>query len=293
MKNHRKALIASCMVLIAASVYVWNSGKDARPATGKPGLVEYGGISVRYYEQGAGDTVVLIPSLGRCASDFNELAGALAGSGYRTVSVELRGTGGTTGSSLFARLTQHDYARDVASVIRNLTGGGKAHVVGHAFGNRVARTLATDHPGLVRSLVLVAAGDRVDIPTDVRRAVLGCFLNFLPDCVREKSVRTAFFAQGSDIPVHWLHGWYFRAAWPQSRAAQATPEEEWRAGGQAPILVLQAENDVIAPPELSAALKRELGGRVTVVSIPRAGHAMLPEQPGLIRDAVISFLRAH
>jgi pimeloyl-ACP methyl ester carboxylesterase len=35
---------------------------------------------------------------------------------------------------------------------------GPAHLVGHAFGNRVARCLAVDRPSLVRSVTLLAAG---------------------------------------------------------------------------------------------------------------------------------------
>jgi pimeloyl-ACP methyl ester carboxylesterase len=32
------------------------------------------------------------------------------------------------------------------------------HILGHAFGNRIARCLAADHPAMVRGVILVAAG---------------------------------------------------------------------------------------------------------------------------------------
>ncbi|TAL34496.1 MAG: alpha/beta hydrolase [Spirochaetes bacterium] len=292
MKNYLKILIAACALLLLAIAYVWNSGKEARPAIGKAGTVEYGGIVVRYYERGTGDTVVLIPSLGRSESDFNELAGTLSASGFRTVAVELRGV--SAGSGLFAKLTHHDYANDAAAVIRNIGADGKVHVVGHAFGNRIARTLASDHPGTVRSLILIAAGGYVPIPDDIRKAMYICFFNFLPDRVRGKYIRKAFFAPGAaDIPEYWVSGWYFRAAWPQSRATLATPREEWWAGGNAPILVLQGANDAIAPAENADAMKREFGDRVSVVRVPTVGHAMLPERPDLIAKSIVSYLRAH
>ena len=53
-------------------------------------------------------------------------------------------------------LTLHDFARDMAALIRH-EGGGPAVMVGHAFGNWVARMTAVDYPDLVRGVVIVAA----------------------------------------------------------------------------------------------------------------------------------------
>lgn len=275
------------------ALYVWNSGEEARPAIGESRVLALADHQVQYYVHGKGDTVMLLASLGRSASDFNELADSLAGAGFRTVAVELRGIGGSTGSGLFKKLTQHDYAADAAEVIRSLDGpgGGKAHVVGHAYGNRIARTLAADHPELVKSVTLIAAGGYAPIPKDIRKAMYLIFFNFLPDSTRERYIRKAFFAPKSAIPKYWVRGWYFRASWPQSRATLATPREEWWGGGTASILLLQGENDVIAPAENAVIMKKEFGKRVTVISIPRAGHAMLPEQGELITGAIVPFLK--
>jgi len=293
MNKKRVVLISLCAILAAGTIYVWNSGGEARPAVGTAAVTVHNGHTVQYYVHGRGDTVVLLASLGRSASDFNELALSLSRAGFRTVAVELRGLGKTTGSGLFKKLTQHDYAVDVAAVIKSLgmPGDGKVHVIGHAYGNRIARTLAADRPELVRSVTLIAAGGYVPIPKEIRRAMFLIFFNFLPDATREKYIRQAFFAPGNPIPEHWISGWYFRAAWPQSRATLATPREEWWSGGQAPILLLQGENDVIAPAENAVNMKKEFGRRVTVITVPKAGHALLPEQPGLIEKTVLGFLK--
>jgi pimeloyl-ACP methyl ester carboxylesterase len=58
-------------------------------------------------------------------------------------------------------------------------------------------------------------------------------------------------------------------------------------------LVLQGLDDVLAPPENARILKAELGDQVTVVDIPQAGHAMLPEQPQLIAKAVTRYASAR
>jgi pimeloyl-ACP methyl ester carboxylesterase len=41
------------------------------------------------------------------------------------------------------------------------------------------------------------------------------------------------------------------------------------------------------------ALRDRFGGRVTLVEIPQAGHALLFEQPDRIASEVAAFLKAH
>ena len=295
MKRRLKITFGICTVLFLMFLYVWNSGKDARPAIGESKILEYSGIKVHYYEYGEGDTVVLLAGMGRSVSDFNELVEFLSKSRFRTVAVELKGIGESTGSGFFKKIKLHDYANDVAEVIKKLHKfkNEKVHIVGHALGNRIARTLATNYPELIKSVTLIAAGGYVPISKDIKRAMLVIPLSFLPDRIRKKNIRKALFASGNDIPDCWISGWHFRAMWVQRKAALSTPREEWWSGGQAPILLLQAENDVIAPIGNVEAMKKELGNRLTVVMIPKAGHAMLAEQPELIRKAMILFLRKH
>ncbi len=235
----------------------------------------------------------MLPSLGRPASDFNELAVLLNGAGYRTIGVDFAGVGESTGKGITAKPSLHDYAKDVSSVVTAVTGegGGRVHLIGHAFGNRVARTFASDYGALTGSVTLLAAGGYIEIPKELKRSILFCSLQFLPDSFREKKLRLAFFAPESTIPGYWLDGWYFTAGLPESRAALNTPLDEWWGGGTAPILLLQGDSDVLAPPANAEKMKEEFGDRVTVVMIPGAGHAMLPEQPDAIGAAVISFLK--
>ena len=65
----------------------------------------------------------------------------------------------------------------------------------------------------------------------------------------------------------------------------------WNAGASTPILIVQGLQDAVAPPENGYMMKRELGERVELVDIDGAGHAMLPERPKVIADAVIAFAR--
>jgi hypothetical protein len=98
----------------------------------------------------------------------------------------------------------------------------------------------------------------------------------LTDSERLRYLTLAFFAPGHD-PHVWWGGWYPEAMRAETRASESTPVDLWFAGGKAPILDLQAENDAVAPRKFSDVLKAALGDRVTVVVIPDAGHALVPD----------------
>lgn len=94
------------------------------------------------------------------------------------------------------------------------------------------------------------------------------------------------------MPSSWQNNWYPGAAKLSVAAVKNTPEVQWRAGdGKSPILAIQAENDRIAPPEFtSRLLNTQFPDRVSVVTIANAGHALLPEQPDAVSQAVLAFL---
>jgi pimeloyl-ACP methyl ester carboxylesterase len=74
--------------------------------------------------------------------------------------------------------------------------------------------------------------------------------------------------------------------------SQPTPLDEWWTGGTAPLLVIQGLDDEAAPPGNGYALRDQLGKRVKVVDIPRAGHFLVLEQPEAVLAAVTSFIGA-
>jgi pimeloyl-ACP methyl ester carboxylesterase len=234
----------------------------------------------------AGPLVVLMPSLGRGAVDFDDLGARLGAAGYRAQAVNPRGVART--SALPVAESLHDYAADLSALIA-LSGSGPAHVIGHAFGNRVVRCLAADSPDLVRSVTLLACGGQVEPDEQARTALFRCFEPGLPDTEHMAAVRTAFFAPGND-PSVWRDGWWPAAARAESAAVRATDPATWRHAGRAPLLIVQGLQDRVAPPENGRLLKRELGGRVTLVKLDGAGHALLPEQPAAIAEAVLTFL---
>jgi pimeloyl-ACP methyl ester carboxylesterase len=249
-------------------------------------LLECGDTAIEYYAEGSGPLVVLLPSLGRGAEDFSDVAPRLAHA-CRVLTPQPRGIGESRGP--MGGVTLHDFARDVAAVIEN-EGGGPALVGGHAFGNFVARTLATDRPELVRGVALLGATHVWPVPPDVRDSIMNSSDLSLPDEERIKHLKYAFFAPASD-PAVWLSGWYPEVKKAQRIATDATPQSEWWQAGTAPILDVQPEEDVMIPPESRSRYRDDLGERVSIVRIAGAGHALLPEQPAAVAQALLAFVR--
>jgi pimeloyl-ACP methyl ester carboxylesterase len=258
------------------------------PAAPTREIIQHGDVRIEVLSQGGGPPIVLLPSLGRGAGDFDRIAERLAEAGYRVLRPQPRGIGRSDGP--LSGIDMHDYAADVAAVVAH-AGNGPAFVVGHAFGNRVARMLATDRPELVAAVALVAANiGKAPSPPDVRAAIRNSADAALPDEQRLAALRYAFFAPGND-PSAWLAGWHPDVLAAQRIAGDRTSREEDFAGGRAPILYLQPGHDPLAHVEDAEAYKAQFGARVTIVVIPHASHAVIAEQPDAVSDALIAYAR--
>jgi pimeloyl-ACP methyl ester carboxylesterase len=253
-------------------------------------IVSAGDTSIEVIAEGEGALVIVLPSRGRGAWDYDELARAIAGAGYRVLRPQPRGIGRSTGP--MQGLTLHDLARDVAAVIENDVSehaAGPAIVVGHAFGNWVARMTAADHPRLVRGVALLAAAAK-KYPRALAEAVTKCADLSLPAAERLKYLQFAFFAPGQDASA-WLEGFHPEVNASQRAAGLATPQQAWWNAGSAPLLDVQAEHDAFRPRETENELREELGARVSVAVIPDAGHALVPEQPRAVAAALLQWMR--
>ena len=252
---------------------------------------DLGNVQIEAIINGTGDSIILLPAGGQGASSFNSFTPLLNRTGYKTVAINRRGFAGSKGP--LEDLTLHDLANDIAGVIQMLE-ENPVHVLGWAFGNRVARCLAEDHPHLVKTIILLAAGGQVPPEPETLKkvAILGN-----PDSSSEErleALKSWLFSPSTDIETV-IQVFRGRKTWPKAqqahnKASQATPIMEWWNGGQAPMLVIQGLDDHAAVPENGLALKRENKERVKLVTIENAGHFMIYEQPKQVADEIISFL---
>lgn len=249
-------------------------------------IVPRGDARLEVLAQGNGHPIVLLPSLGRGAEDFNEIAGRLADARYRVLRPQPRGIGRSIGPWHGIRL--EDLADDIAAVIEH-EGQGPAFVVGHAFGNRVARMLAAGRPDLVRAVSLVAANvGHNPSPPEVRAAIRLSADTSAPDAERIKAMQFVFFASGSDARV-WLTGWHPEVLAAQRIAGDLTPRTVDYAAGRAQVLYIQPSHDPLAHVEDAEEYRRALGERVTVVVVPNSAHAVIVEQPTAVSEALIAY----
>ncbi|HEY7247642.1 MAG TPA: alpha/beta hydrolase [Xanthobacteraceae bacterium] len=269
------------------------AGAFGAPSRAQHRTIEVGDVALECTFSGSGIPVVLLANAGCSVSYFDYLAGMLATRGFQAVSINIRGVAGSRGP-LDDGTTLHDLAGDVAGVIEAI-GSGPAHLIGHAFGNRIARCLAVDRPSLVRSVTLLAAGGLIGpatatpVGTPFRNAKQSKMNG--SDCVTVLGVR--WLSPASDPKI------LERVeCWPAIFIAHLAtsfkvPLEQWWSGGDAPLLAIQGLDDEIAPPGNGHALREQFGERVRVVDLPRAGHFLLLEQPEAIVQAVSEFLGAN
>lgn len=226
--------------------------------------------------------VVLLPSLGRGAGDFDELATALRGAGFEALALK-------PPSAVADGSTLHDLA-DLVVAAMDEHGWSRVHLVGHAFGQRLARCVVADHPERVATLTMLAAGGLVPMDPSIAHSLLACFDESLSAEEHLDHVRRVFFAPGND-PAVWAGGWLPATARLQHAAVLATPPGEWTSAAAERVLVVQGLHDACAVPENGRRYVALHPTAATLVEIDGAGHALLPERPTTVATAVVAFLR--
>jgi pimeloyl-ACP methyl ester carboxylesterase len=235
---------------------------------------------------GSGKLLVLLPGMGRPAEDLDPLAERLVAAGYRVAQPDPRGLGGSRGP--LDGITLHTLAADVAAVIEAIA-AGPAVLIGHAFGNRIARTVAADRPELVSLVVLLGCSGKVQPTAEIAEAIRLAQAVDTPRDVRELAVRTAWYGPGRDISV-WMDGWSQPLMRASLAAASATPLDDFWTAGQSRVLIVQGLADVAAPPENGRSLKREIGDRATLIELEGVGHSVPIEAPDAVADVILAAL---
>lgn len=277
------AALGLVLLALTASTY-------AEPV--ETGIVKLTDSSIEYFSRGKGDeTIVLLPGGTLTVGYLDGLAEALAKAGYRVVGINLRGSGKSTGSS--DKVTLQTMADDVAGVVKELK-LGPVHMAGNDFGNRVARMFAASYPDLTRSVILLAAGGKIQPKPAANHALMVIF-NPASSDADVLAVMPYLVSSPADSARIWALFKPSRApgaAAIEREAAMSTPLKNWWAPpGKTKYLILQGAADQIAPPENGEELKKELGDRATLVNVPGAAHLLPLEQPETTAPHLISFIR--
>jgi pimeloyl-ACP methyl ester carboxylesterase len=107
--------------------------------------IETNGVTLAVDDRGDGYPVVFIHGFPEHAYSWRHQVAALSDEGYRTISYDLRGSGGSTGPDDIAAYSLENQVGDVIGILDRL-GLEKAAVIGHDWGSIIAYAAALKYP---------------------------------------------------------------------------------------------------------------------------------------------------
>ena len=282
---------------------------------------EQGPLTFSAQTQGSGPVVLCLHGFPDNAGSFRHQLPALADSGYRGISLTLRGY---EPNSIPA---DGDYsietiAGDVVTLIRTLD-ESPVHLIGHDWGAAVAYNAAAAAPECFRSVTTMAvphagrfARDGLRILKQLRLSWYMGFFNipWLSDWV----VQRRDYAFIRKLWRDWSPGWhpephtlesvvdtiaqpgvrtaalgYYRAA--LSLSALLVGKEEAYFKVPVPTLALSGERDGCIASDVFEQLTvpEDFPAGVTFHRIPNAGHFLHQERPDIVNPLILDWLRKH
>lgn len=245
---------------------------------------QVGDLRIGYEVTGAGPPLVLLhgaSSIGR--ADFGAQLPRLRRA-FTCYLPDARGHGRTAYDAARG-LVLDDLVADLAALVDGL-GLGAFDLLGFSMGGATALAYATEHPGRLRSLVLVGTATDREPRTSVIR--------HLADVARIERQDPAWAAalEARHDPLQGAGAW--RRLMPAIAAfvaAQEPPAPAALRRIEVPALVVVGDRDPIVPVAQAAALARQLpDGRLFVV--PACGHEVPAKRPGLFTEGLTGFYRA-
>jgi pimeloyl-ACP methyl ester carboxylesterase len=112
-----------------------------------------GGLKIAWDSHGDGEPVMLVHGLGFSSRHWKHQTELLTGAGYRVITFDLRGFGGSEMPTTRYRMTE---LADDLELVRQAAEVDALHLVGHSMGGMVVMQYVLAHPEQTRSLVLAS-----------------------------------------------------------------------------------------------------------------------------------------
>ena len=113
------------------------------------------GVEIYYETRSSGDPVLLVPPDWWPCATWNVVVVPVLSRRFRTIIYDGRGTGRSATPKDGYNVGQ--FARDAIELLKQL-GIARCHAVGFAIGGQIVQAMAIEHPDLVASLTMAAAG---------------------------------------------------------------------------------------------------------------------------------------
>ena len=256
-------------------------------------------VDLHYEVSGTGSPIVWVPGTGLRGTTWDRQTTQFSTS-HRCITVDLRGSGRTTGGGLAFSVA--DLADDLAGAMDEL-GIGPASFVGLSLGSAVVQELALARPELVSAAVLLSTWSSTSQEHHIRRhfesrlyaienGPLDVFAQFAfwmsaPSVIDDEpdlQLRVeAELAESMSLNPAGTAA-HFRA--------DLDHETLSRLGGiRCPVLVLHGDEDLITLPTYNARVAQAIPG-AQLATIERAGHLAWLERPEAVNEHIATFLAA-
>ncbi len=222
--------------------------------------LDKGDARLYYEEYGKGEPLLLLHGNGGSIADFYEQIPTFS-KHYRVIVLDTRGQGKSTDRST-TDYTYDIFAEDLAQLIDHLD-LPKVNIMGWSDGGNTAVSFARSHPERVSKLITIGANLS---PDGVQQEVLAMFANQIKQDSLGKDHRlTKLMLTHPNLTA--------------SDLGKIT----------SPVLVLAGEHDVIL--ETHSQKMQQLLRNSRLVIVPNATHYLPFEQPKLLNQLVLSFLK--
>lgn len=251
--------------------------------------------SIAYDDAGRGRPIVMLPGLGDLRSQYRFLAPKLRGDGFRTVTADLRGHGGSS-------VGWPDYGSEAAGedlvALLEKVGDGPAVVIGSSFGAAPAVWAAAERPDLVAGLVLIGPFVRDHGMPAWQRVAIRLAMSG-PWKVRAWDAFYASLHKGGTPPDHDEHRRAIRANLAEPGRFEAVRAMMLRSDAaiearlsrvSAPVLVVMGGADPDFPDAAAEARVIADATQGTAIVVEGAGHYPHVERPDEAHAAIASFL---
>jgi pimeloyl-ACP methyl ester carboxylesterase len=223
--------------------------------------------------------------------EWDALLPLLLASGHRVVTYDARGHGASTRRP--PDVTREACVQDAVALIKELS-LAPVTLIGQSLGGHTAMLLASAHPDLVRSLILIEAGPAgpsPDLPSEI-----AAWLDSWPTPFKSLAAAEAFL--GHEAWVRGLEeqqdGWHPR--FDRDTIVEAVAElatnnywTEWTRI-RCPTLLVRGESGTMRDTEPTDMRTRRPQTRFTVV--PDAAHDVHLDQPEGLYEAIAAFLKS-
>jgi pimeloyl-ACP methyl ester carboxylesterase len=262
-------------------------------------LIQANGIMIDCEQRGFGEPVLMVMGSGASGRAWHaHQVPALVADGYKVITFDNRGIGGTSGGDRDFSL--RDMVDDVIGLVERLD-LGTCRMVGTSLGSQVLQEVALARPDLVSRMVLIATRGR----EDYTRQYLGDAILELYEAGAEIPARYRAMTEAlSNLSGHTLHDDVAAGDWLEmfvqaekkdpgyisQLRVRPDPRKLKEYGNiRTPTHVIAFEEDVMTPPHLGEEVAAAIPG-ATFEIIAQCGHVGYLERPEAVNRSILAFL---